>query len=137
MPEEIRLTAPLILEDLHGGVVGQTGTIWTIAPDCSFTVARQVGLKTADPHKQGRLTPDQQNRLALLLARIAPAALPSQLGGVPQPNARQIAVSYGEARSVLTLAPSGGDANPLPSPADQQAASVLELVDILKEMIGI
>jgi len=134
LAEECPLTAPLILADLHGGFVGQTGTIWTIAPDCSFTVARQIGPNTADPHKQGRLTPDQQTRLAALLARIELASLPAQLGGMPQPNARQITVSCGPARSVLNLPPAGGDLNP---PADRHAAWILELGDILKDIIGI
>ena len=80
MAEECPLTAPLIVKDIQGGFVGQTGTVWTVAPDCSFTVARQTGPKTADPHKQGRLTPDQEKRLAALLARIELAALPSSSG---------------------------------------------------------
>ena len=138
LAQKCPLTDPLILSDLHGGFVGQTGTIWTIAPDCSFTVARQVGPNAADPHKQGRLTPDQQTRLAALLARIELKSLPAQLGDVPQPNARQITVSCGHARSVLTLPPaSGGALNPALTPADRHAAWVLELGDILKDMIGI
>ena len=131
------MTAPLILKDLQGGFVGQTGTVWTIAPDCSFTVARQTGPSTADPHKHGRLTPDQEKRLAALLARIELASLPEQLGGAPQPNAHQITVSYGQTLCVLNLPPAGGGADPRHATADPRAAWVLELGDILKNMIGI
>jgi hypothetical protein len=137
LAEESPLTAPLILKDLQGGFVGQTGTVWTIAPDCSFTVARQTGPNTADPHKHGRLTPDQRKRLAALLARIELAAPPKQLGDAPQPNAHQITVSYGQTRCVLNLPPAGGGADPRGAPADPLAARVLELGDILKDMIGI
>jgi hypothetical protein len=137
MAEECPLTAPLILKDLQGGFVGQTGTVWTVAPDCSFTVSRQTGPKTADPHKQGRLTLDQEKRLAALLARNELAALPKQLGGVPQANAHQITVSYGQMRCVLNLPPAGGSADPRRVSADPLAAWVVELGDILKDMIGI
>jgi hypothetical protein len=137
MAEECPLTAPLILKDLQGGFVGQTGTVWTIAPDCSFTVARQTGPNTADPHKHGRLTSDQEKRLAALLARIELASLPEQLGGAPQPNAHQITVSHGQTLCVLNLPPAGSGADPRHATADPLAAWVLELGDILKNMIGI
>ena len=137
MTKQCPLTAPLILKDLQGGFVGQTGTVWTIAPDCSFTVARQTGPKIADPHKNGRLTSDQEKRLAALLARTELAALPKQLGGVPQANAHQITVSYGRMLCVLNLPPAGGSADPQRASADPLAAWVVELGDALKDMIGI
>ena len=74
------MTAPLTVKDLQDGIVGQTGTVWTIAPDCSFTVARQIGLKIGDPYKQGRLTPEQQAQLKALLDRMAVAEFPAHLG---------------------------------------------------------
>src|SRR5216684_9024810 len=49
------LSTALVLKDTQGGFAGETGMVWTIAPDCSYTVARQIGLKALDPHKQGRL----------------------------------------------------------------------------------
>jgi hypothetical protein len=136
LAQECPLTAPLVVRDLHGGFVGQTGTVRTVASDCSFTVARQIGSKTAEPHKHGRLTSDQQKRLGALMTRIELAALPEQLGGLPQPNAHQITVSYGRSRCVLTLAPAGGDPDPPRAPADRGTAWVLDLRDTLKDMIG-
>ena len=53
MAEECPLTAPLTLKDSQSGIAGETGTVWTIAPDCSFTVARHIGPKVLDPYKQG------------------------------------------------------------------------------------
>jgi len=84
-----------------------------------------------------RLTSDQEKRLAALLARIDLASLPEQLGGVPQPNAHQITVSCGRMHCVLNLPPAGGGAEPRHATADPLAASVLELGEFMKNMIGI
>src|ERR1700681_2172423 len=90
MAQECPLSAPLTVKDTQNGFAGETGTVWTIAPDCSYTVARQIGLKTFDPDRQGRLTPEQQARLKELLDRMSAAGLPRQLGSEPQVNARRI-----------------------------------------------
>jgi hypothetical protein len=137
LAQECSLTAPLTLKDTQDGFAGQTGTVWTIAPDCSFTVARQLGQKIGDPYKQGRLTPEQQAQLKELLDRMALANLPERLGGGPQVNARRITVSYGEKVSRLTLAPGGGDLSALRAASgDDPAGRMLELADTLKGMTG-
>jgi hypothetical protein len=136
MAQQCPLAAPLVVKDLQGGVVGQTGTIWTVAPDCSFTVARQIGAKIADAHKQGRLSAEQQQRLAALIGQANFAAFPDRLGGTPQPNGRQITVSYGRTVSVATLPP---DAAPGASPAtagDQRVNQTIELARFLDDIIG-
>jgi hypothetical protein len=136
MAQECLLAGPLVVKDLQGGFVGQTGTIWTIAPDCSFTVARQIGTKVGDPYKRGRLSTEQQHRLKDLIGRIDFISLPGQLGGTPQPNARQITVSYGQVLSVLNLPP-GGNADPLLLAArDKRAAELLELAHSLGDLLG-
>jgi hypothetical protein len=137
MAQECPLSAPLTVKDTQGGFAGETGTVWTIAPDCNFTVARQIGLKILDPHKQGRLTSEQQARLHELLDRMAVVALPERLGGEPQVNARQIALSYAGKQSVLNLPPGGGDLNALRrATGDNPAGRMLELADILRDMTG-
>ena len=136
MAQECPLTAPLVLKDLQGGFVGQTGTVWTIAPDCSFTVARQIGAKVGDPHKQGHLTAEQQQRLAALIGHTDLAGFPDRLGGAPQPNARQITISYGRTGSTVTLRP-GGDADALQAASsDPRASQILELMRALDDMTG-
>ena len=136
LAQECPLTAPLIVKDLQDGFAGQTGTVRTIAPDCSYTVARQFGLKIADPHKRGQLSSEQQARLKELMTRMA-AALPEHLGGTPQVNARRITVSYGGKVSELTLAPGGGDLGALRAAAGSDpAARVLEFADAVKGMTG-
>jgi len=135
MAQECPLSAPLTIKDTQSGFAGETGTVWTIAPDCSYTVARQIGLKTLDPDRQGRLTSQQQARLKEVLDRMSAAGLPKQLGGEAQPNARQITLSYGQTESVLTLAPGGGDLSALRAAADKGPAAVLlELADQVKGM---
>ncbi len=136
MVDETPLPAPLIVKDLQGGVVGQTGTVWTIAADGSFTVARQIGAKLAAPHKQGRLNREQRERLRSMMARPAMAALPPRLGDQPHANARQITVSCGAITAVLTL-PAAGDPKTLRSEVtDPHSAQVLDLMEFLGDAIG-
>ncbi len=135
MAQECPLSAPLTLKDTQGGFAGETGTVWTITPDCSYTIARQIGLKTLDPYKQGRLTPEQQGQLKDLLDRMMAARLPQQLGAGPQVNARRITLSHDGKNSVLTLAPGGGDLGALRAAAgNDQAGALLELADGVKGM---
>ena len=109
MAEECPLSAPLVLKDTQSSFAGETGNVWTIAPDCSFTVARQIGLNALEPYKQGQLTPQQRAQLKELMDRMTMTALPEQLGGGPQVNARRITLSYSGKESVLSLPPGGGD----------------------------
>jgi len=122
MGQECPLSAPLTIKDIQSGFAGETGTIWTIAADCSYTVARQIGLKTLDPHQQGRLTPQEQAQLKELLGRVAAAGLPKQLGAASQANARRVSLS-------------GGDLSAIPAAAaNDAAAALLDLADQVKTM---
>ena len=137
MAEECPLSAPLVLKDTQSGFAGETGSVWTIAPDCSFTVARQVGLNVLQPHKQGQLTPRQRLQLKQMMERMTATALPEQLGGGPQVNARRITLAYGGKQSVLTLPPGGGDVVALRAAAgDDSTSLMLDLADNLKAMTG-
>jgi hypothetical protein len=135
MSQECPVTGTLTLEDTQYGVAGGTGTVWTIAPDFTFTIARHIGDKIVDPYKQGRLTLEQQVHFKAMLDRVDVAKLPKRLGGGPRVNARMITLSYGGAASVLTLPPGGGDLRSLRAPAsDDSAAAVLEIAATVKEM---
>jgi hypothetical protein len=137
MAEECPLSAPLVLKDTQSGVVGETGNVWTIAPDCSFTVARQIGLNVLAPYRQGQLTPQQRTHLKELMDRMTATVLPEQLGGGPQVNARRVTLSYGGKQSVLTLPPGGGDLGTLRAAAgDDSTRLMLDLADNLKAMTG-
>ena len=136
MAEECPLSAPLVLKDMQSGVAGETGNVWTIAPDCSFTVARQIGLNVLQPHKQGQLTPQQRLQLKEMMDRMKATVLPEQLGG-PQVNARRVTISYGGKQSVLTLPPGGGDLGALRAAAgDDSTRLMLDVADKLKAMAG-
>jgi hypothetical protein len=137
MAEECPLSAPLVFKDTQSGFAGETGNVWTIAPDCSFTVARQVGLNVLQPHKQGQLTPEQRAELKGMLDRMAATVLPEQLGAGPQVNARRITLSYGGKQSVLSLPPGGGDIATLRAAAgDDSTRLMLDLAGRLKAMAG-
>jgi hypothetical protein len=130
------LAAPLTVKDLQSGFAGETGTVWTIEPDCSFTVARQIGPKVGDPHRRGKLSAEQQTRLRGLLAKIEAAALPQALGAAPQANARKVTLSYGGKHSVLSLAPGGGELHGLRAAAGDPAEHMLDLATAVKDMTG-
>lgn len=137
MAEECPLSAPLVLKDMQSGVAGETGNVWTIAPDCSFTVARQIGLNVLQPHKQGQLTPQQRLQLKQMMDRMTATALPEELGSGPQVNARRITLAYGGKQSVLTLPPGGGDLASLRAAAgDDSTRLMLDVADKLKTMAG-
>jgi hypothetical protein len=137
MAQECPQSTALVLKDIQAGFAGETGMVWTIAPDRIYTVARQIGLKVLDPHKQGQLTPEQQARLEKLLNRMTAAAPPEPLGGGPQVNARRITLSYGGKQLILNLPPGGGDLSRLRSEAaDDPTRRMLELADELKAMTG-
>jgi hypothetical protein len=136
LAQQCPLTAPLTIKDTQDGFAGQTGTVWTIAPDCTFSVARQVGPRI-DPMTQGRLTPAQEGRLKEQLARAAVADMPAQIGSRPPVNARRITVSYGEKTSVLLLPPGGGDFAALQGATGEAAAGrLLQLADTVKGLTG-
>jgi hypothetical protein len=137
LAQQCPLTAPLTIEDTQDGFAGQTGTVWTIASDCSFVVAQQIGPRS-DPIKQGRLTAGQQARLGEQLARSAVADIPEQLGNASPPvNARRIALSYGGKRSVFTLPAGGGGLNDLrASTRDPSAGRLLDLAETVKDITG-
>jgi hypothetical protein len=138
LAEECPLSAPLVVKDTQDGFAGQTGTVLTIAPDCTFTVAKIGPKVTDDPFRHGRLTPQHQAQLKELLAHTPLGDIPEQLGrGEPRVNARRVTVSYGTKVSVLTLAPGGGDLNALRAEAGNSPASrLLELAQLLKAMTG-
>lgn len=137
LAQECPLKAPLTLKDTQDGFAGQTGTVWTVAPDCSFTVMHQIGPTISNPYRRGRLTLEQQAHLKELLAQAAVADMPEQLGGGPQVNARRITLSYGGKVAVLTMAPGGGDLSGLHAAADDDPAGrLLGLADSLNRMTG-
>jgi len=137
MADECPLSAPLVLKDTQSGFAGETGNVWTIAPDCSFTVARQVGPNMLEPDKRGQLTAQQRTQLKEMLDRMTATALPEQVGGGPQVNARRITLAYGGKQSVLNLPPGGGDLGTLRAAAgDASTRLMLGLADDLKAMTG-
>jgi hypothetical protein len=135
MAQECLLTAPLVVKDLQSGFVGQTGTVWSVGSDCTYTVARQIGQKVLEPHKRGRLNGEQQQRLAALIGRADLASPPKQLGAEPQPNLRQVTVSYGKTASSRNL-PSNGEEGLRAANNDPSVSAFLELRRALDEIIG-
>ncbi len=129
-------SAALTISDTQDGVAGPSGVVWTIASDCSFSVARQVGGKTISSHRQGWLTPSQRATLGELLSTLRERALPKQFGKGPSFNARRITIAQGDALSVLLLPPGSEDVGALKPEQVDLAAHMLLLARALKETIG-
>ena len=137
MAQESSLPGPLVVKDLQSGFAGETGTVWTVTSDRSYTVARQIGLKVLEPHAQGQLTLEQWTQLQALGDRLAILSSPAQQSEEPQVNARQITLSYGGKQTMLALPPGRPDRGAQRSAgADDATRMMLELVDDLKAMTG-
>jgi hypothetical protein len=127
----------LTVKDTQDGFAGTTGTVWTIDPDCTFRVSRLFGQHVAEPHLQGSLTPEQQDRLSAILAKVEAAELPAQMGETPSVNARRITLEYGGKVSVLSMGPGDRDMDALRAgdPLDP-ARRLLEVADAVKDMLS-
>lgn len=137
MAQECPVSAPLILKETQAGVVGETGTVWTIAPDCSFTIARQIGSKLFDPHKRGHLTAEQQARLKEMLDQMGEPHIASLPAGPPHVNPHRITLSYGERQAELTLPAGDLDSARLRAlMGNDRARSMLDLAAAMKDMLG-
>ena len=136
LAEDCVVKSRLVVKDTQTGVVGPTGTVWTIEPDCSFTVARQIGPRIAPPHKQGRLTDMQQVQVRELLGHVGAAALPEHHGEAARANPRQITLSYEGKVSTLNL-PSAAALEAPRAGADDPASLMVRLAVALKGMLGI
>jgi hypothetical protein len=137
MAVECPLSAPLVVKETQAGVAGETGTVWAIAPDCSYTVARQFGSKLLAPHKHGQLTAEQQSQLGKLLAKIGSADFSDLAAVPPQVNPRRISLSYGARQLAVTLPPGGGPAAAARDhSAVDRAQPMLELSAAMKAMLG-
>ena len=131
------LASRLILSDTQDGFAGQVGTVWTIAPDCSFSVARQLGDKVSDPFRQGRLTPQQRTSFETLVSQAAIADLPAQLGEGPPVNARRVTLTYEDKVTVLMLPPGDLDLATLAATlTNEPARRLVALADGVKRMTG-
>jgi hypothetical protein len=135
LAQDCPLTAPLTVKDTQDGFAGETGTVWTVAPDCSFTVARQIGSATTPPDARGSLSVERRARLKDLLARTSFAELPPRFGEATPVNARRVTISLGARTSVLTLAPGSGDLAALAASASEgPARRLLDLANGVKDL---
>jgi hypothetical protein len=137
MAQQCPLSAPLTLKDMQAGIVGETGTVWVIAADCSYTIARQMGFTTGEPYKHGRLTAEQRGHLEEIVERLQRVRLAEHSAPAPRANARRISLSYAGNELALTLPPGGGELAGLrASAADPRSRGILDLAALLKGMLG-
>lgn len=125
----------LTLKEVQGGVVGWTGSVWTIAPDCSFTVSRIFN--TEQPaHRRGQLTPEQQAFLSRILTEKLATSLPQRLGGPIEVNPHVISLTYGGRTSELNW-PLGKSIDSLKALEPSNATRrFLEIAEAVKQVAG-
>jgi hypothetical protein len=137
MSQKCPLSARLTLKDTQSGFVGETGTMWTIEPDCTFTIARQMGAKVLEPHRRGQLTIDQQTRLKDILAESAHSDFPNAADRSPPVNPRRLVLSYEGKEAILTFPPGGGAIGSLSAAnVDDRARPILGLASAIEDMLG-
>jgi len=130
-------TMALVLKDTQQGFAGTTGTVWTIAPDCTFQVARLFGDRVLAPHIQGRLDEAQKSRLAAALERTHAGDLPAQLGEGSVVNPRHIVLERDGRTAALSLSPGDTDVGKLLAASpDDPARRMFELAAAVKDILG-
>jgi hypothetical protein len=130
-------TMPLTLKEAQGGFVGMTGTIWSIRPDCTYSVSRFVNDRVEEPHLKGQLTPEQKAKLEAVLSEKAVAGLPAQVGELAKVNPHRISLDYDGKTSTLNLPPgtTGAEALKASSP-DDPARRLVEVSEAIKHITG-
>jgi hypothetical protein len=136
MPQ--RLSSPLVLVDSQAGVVGETGTVTTIAPDGTFTVVRFVNKRMEPAERSGRLDPGAMDRLARALSSELTADMPQKIGsGTANPH--RIRLGYGSA-SIEAVIPRELEPGDEPQLASQDAKSptvrVLRIRNLVQQLVS-
>jgi hypothetical protein len=130
-------TMPLTLKEAQGGFVGMTGIVWSIRPDCTYSVSHFVNDKVQEPHLTGKLTPEQKAKLEAVLSEKAVAGLPAQVGEPAKVNPHRISLDYDGKTATLNLPPgtTGAEALKASSPADP-ARRLMEVSEAIKNITG-
>jgi hypothetical protein len=96
----------ITIENLQGGVVGQTGVRTTIGEDGCFTVDRVVNDKTVSRLRSGQLSPDRVARTRAAIEAAHITSLPDRSGTPPPVNPATLSITY-QGVTKTVVAPSG------------------------------
>jgi hypothetical protein len=117
-----QLKHTLEFQDVQGGIAGFTGTAWIIEPSGEWRVVPFHNTPRGTPLRQGKLTEAQAAALATHLAIQDFLALPTQLGGAPPVNPRQLTIRFGDKATTLVWRPGADLTEVVPPPKDPQTA---------------
>jgi hypothetical protein len=104
------LGQPLEMQITQSGFAGETGRVWTVRPDGTWTVRRLGPGAPEAPTATGSLTEAQIAELRRLLDRNDFQALPNSLGEPVDVNPHRLTIRWGR-REVVLMTPPGD--NPL------------------------
>ena len=105
LTEDGKLPDTLTLQDGQGGFAGITGSIWTVRPDGSWDRKRFINARMNKPDQQGKLTANQLQALADVLAHAQAYKLPDQLGKFRGANPHVVTLTWGKRKCAWTLPP--------------------------------
>ncbi|GEJ57759.1 hypothetical protein [Anaeromyxobacter diazotrophicus] len=132
------LSSRVVVVDGQQGFVGEAGTITTVEPDGTFSVADFVRDQVSPPKRTGHLSPEAVDRLARTLAAELEPRPPERIAAAPATaNPRRLRVRYGGAETTLAL-PAGAapeDEAALAGGADAPAARVLRVWRTVQELV--
>jgi hypothetical protein len=131
---DCRMKTALTLKDSQDGFAGSTGTVWTIKPDCSYTVARFIGTGATQQLREGALAPEQQSQLAALIAANLGAG-PVRVGERAPVNAHQLTIEYDGRISVLDLGSGMAELSDV-AKRDDAARRIIEVSEAVKRATG-
>jgi hypothetical protein len=131
-----RLSAAVELRDGQSGVVGVTGTLWTINPDGTFQVARFINQSVGQPERTGQLTPPVLQSLAESLASQDFAGLPMAICEEPLVNAHTVELRFGDQTVTCTLQPGKPLTSLAAGAADSPEARFGRMAEEIRQAVG-
>ncbi|MDP6388603.1 MAG: hypothetical protein QF654_01755 [Alphaproteobacteria bacterium] len=106
------LEHPIVVSETQEGVVGVTGTRWTVDPDGVWRIEKFVNNEIAKFPRRGALAPDALACLEDMVTRHGIATLPDLSRVGPRVNRRSLTIEHAGRRATVVLAGAGEPANP-------------------------
>ena len=99
------LKEPLSLREVQTGIAGKTATVWTIEPSGEWRIARARSDKDGSEHltpvSSGKMSPEQVEAMAKVLADVNLAGLPQKTGHAARVNPHEVVLKFGKKTATL------------------------------------
>jgi hypothetical protein len=99
------LKEPLSLREVQEGIAGKTAMVWTIEPSGAWRVARARSNKDGSEHltpvSSGKMSLEQLEALAKVLADVNLTKLPEKTGHAAKVNPHEVILKFGQKTATL------------------------------------